>query len=44
MNEFVFEGLDTLVTVFGLGFVSGALIGFVSWTISKIVQAFKKFF
>lgn len=44
MNDFVFEGLDTLISVFGLGFSSGALIGFVSWTICKVVQAFKKFF
>lgn len=44
MSEFVFDGLDTLVIVFGLGFASGALVGFVSWTIAKVVQAFRKFF
>ena len=44
MSEFVFDGLDALVTVFGLGFASGALIGFVSWTVAKVVQAFRKFF
>jgi hypothetical protein len=44
MEDFVFDGLDNLIKIFGLGFGAGMLIGMGTWTANKVVQVFRKFF
>lgn len=39
-----FEELPELVSIFGIGFGAGMLIGMGVWTANKVVQVFKKFF